>query len=93
MDTTKEGTFLVHFPVIRTDKHTTKTRLVFDASGKKDGTSVNDLIHAGPKLQNDLFDILIRFRINPVAVVCGASEIHLQIKLRPDDCKYFLFLR
>ena len=93
VDTTKEGTFLVHFPDVRTDKGTTKTRIVFDASAKKDGISVNDLIHAGPKLQNDLFDILIRFRINPVAVVCGASEIHLQIKLRPDDCKYFLFLR
>ena len=59
VDTTKEGTFLVHFPVVRTDKDTTETRIVFDASAKKDGISVNDLIHEGPKLQNDLFDILI----------------------------------
>ena len=39
----------------------------------------NNLIHAGPKLQNDLFDVLIRFRRNAVA---------LQIKLRSDDFKY-----
>ena len=36
VDTTKEGTFLAHFPVIRTDKDTTKTRILFDASAKKD---------------------------------------------------------
>ena len=92
VDTTKEGTFLAHFPVVRTDKDTTKTRIVFDASAKKDGTSVNDLIHTGPKLQNDLFHVLIRFRRNDVAVVCDISEMYLQIKLRPEDCKYFRFL-
>ena len=29
------GTFLAHFPVAKTDKDTTKTRIVFDSSGKK----------------------------------------------------------
>ena len=52
----------------------------------------NDLIHAEPKLQNDLFGVLIQFRRNVAAVVCGISEMYLQIKLRPDDCKYFGFL-
>ena len=92
VDTTKEGTFLAHFPVARTDKDTTKTRIVFDASAKKEGISVNDLINTGPKLQNDLFDVLVRFRRNAVAVVCDITEMYLQIKLRPDDCKYFRFL-
>ena len=54
MDTTKESTFLAHFPVVKIDKDTTKTRMVFDASAKKDGISVNDLIHAGPKLRKDV---------------------------------------
>ena len=55
VDTTKECTFLAHFPVVRTDKDTTKTRIGFDASVKKDNISVNDLIHTWPKLQNNLF--------------------------------------
>ena len=39
---------------------TTKTRIVFETSVEKDGIAVNDLIHAGQKLQNDLFDVLIQ---------------------------------
>ena len=92
IDTAKEGTFPAHFWVVRTEKGTTKTRIVFDASAKKEGIAVNDLIHAGLKLQNDLFDVLIQFRRNDVAVVCDISEMYLQIKLRPDDGKYFQFL-
>ena len=53
---------------------------------------MNDLIHGGPKLQNDLFDVLIRFRTNVVPVVCDISETYLQIKLKPDDCRYLQFL-
>ena len=37
VDTTKEGNFLAHFPILRTDKDTTKTRIVFDSSAQKDG--------------------------------------------------------
>ena len=68
IDTKKEGNFLAHFPIVRTDKDTTKTRIVFDASAKKDGISVNGLIHAGPRIQNNLFDVLIWFRRNTIAV-------------------------
>ena len=89
VENAKEGTFLAHFPVVRTDKDRTKTRIVFDVSEKKDGVVVNYLIHARPKLQSDSFDVLIQFRRNVVAAVCGISEMYLQIKLRPDDCKYF----
>ena len=81
VDTTKECHFLVHSPVVRTDKDTTKTRIVFDVSAKKDGISVNDLTHARPKLQNDLLDVLILFRRNAIAVACDISERYLQIQL------------
>ena len=40
VDTTNQGTFLAHFPVVRTDKDKTKTRIVFDTSAKKDGIAV-----------------------------------------------------
>ena len=53
--------YLPHFPVVRLDKSTMKVRIVFDCSAKCDGVSLNDEIHAGPKLQQDLFDVLLRF--------------------------------
>ena len=52
--------YLPHFPVLRPDKNTNKTRIVFDASAQQDGVSLNDTIHQGPKLQNDLFAVLLR---------------------------------
>ena len=45
---------LLHFPVLRPDKSTTKTRIVFDASAKCEVVSLNDALLQGPKLQNDL---------------------------------------
>lgn len=69
--------YLPHFPVVRMDKTTTKVRIVFDCSAKTDGVSLNDVICAGPKLQKDLFDVLIRFRRNPVALACDIKEMYL----------------
>ncbi|KAL9987043.1 hypothetical protein ACROYT_G001278 [Oculina patagonica] len=63
--------YLPHFPVLRPDKPTTKTR---------------------PKLQKDLFAVLLRFRRNPVALMCDIQEMYLQIKLRPEDQPYHRFL-
>ena len=53
---------------------------------------MNDLTHARPKLQSDLFDVFIGFRRNAAAVACDISEIYVQIKLRPNGCKYLQFL-
>ena len=57
-----ESWFLLHFPVIRMNKETTKTRIVFDDAAKSEGSSLTDVVHSGPKLQQDLFDVLLRFR-------------------------------
>ena len=71
--------YLPHFPVLRPDKDTTKVRIVFDASASYEGHSLNDLIHQGPKLQRELFDVLLRFRRQPVALVCDIAEMYLRI--------------
>ena len=85
--------FLPHFPVIRPDKDTTKIRIVFDASAKCHGASLNDAIHQGPKLQQDLFDILLRFRRFPVALVCDIAEMYLRIGISQEDQTFHRFLR
>lgn len=52
------------------------------------------MIHCGPKLQNKLFDVLLRFRRNSVAIVCDIAEmyIYLRIKVPQEDRPYQQFL-
>lgn len=84
--------YLPHFPILRPDKDTTKTRIVFDASAKHDGRSLNDEIHQGPKLQKDLFDVLLHLRRLPVPVVCDIAEMYLRIGIASKDKPYHRFL-
>ena len=84
--------YLPHFPIVKMSKSTTKVRIVFDCSAKCDDISLNDVIHAGPKLQRELFDVLLRFRQNPVALVCDIQEMYLQIEIESKDRSLFRFL-
>ena len=74
------------------ERETTKTRTVFDASANCNGVSLNDAIHQGPKLQNDLFDVLVRFRRNPVALICDIAKMYLRIEIMPQDRTFHRFL-
>ena len=58
----KIGEKLPDFPVVRADRTTTKTRIVFDASAKFRGKSFNSEALSGLKVQADMFSILVRFR-------------------------------
>ena len=60
--------YLPHFPVVRPNATSTKMRIVFDASAEFNGTSLNQYVHKGPKLQRELVDVLLRFRQAPVAI-------------------------
>ena len=71
--------YFPHFPVVRQDKETTKVRIVFDASAKCQCISLNDMIDPGPKLQSNLFSILLNFQKHEIALVCDISEMYLQI--------------
>ena len=88
----RDAWYLPHFPVVKPGRSTTKVRIVFDASAKCQGTSLNDAIHEGPKLQNDLFQILLRFRNKPVALVCDIAEMYMQIGVHEKDCSFLRFL-
>ena len=84
--------FLLHFPVLRPDKDTTKTRIVFNAAAKVKGVSLNDKVYQGPKLQRDLFDVLLRFRRYPIAVVSDVEEMYLRIGITESDKPFHRFL-
>ena len=83
---------LPHFPVIRPDRATTKVRIVFDASAIYQGRSLNTETLTGPKLQSNIFDILVRFRKELVALVGDVSQMYHQLVLQPDDRPFHRFL-
>jgi hypothetical protein len=69
--------YLPHRPVIRNDKDTTKIRAVFDASCKVNGPSLNECLYSGPNLIAKFFDILLRFRLNKIAVLADIKQAFL----------------
>ena len=58
---------------------------MFDGAARYDGKSLNDVIQPCPKLQQDLVDVLLRFRRYPVALVCDIAEMYLRIGVHPQD--------
>ena len=78
--------YLPHHAVIHTDKSTTKLRIVYDASAKANGTpSLNECLHVGPKFNQNLLDILIRFRAHRVAVTADIEKAFLMVSVEKSD--------
>ena len=82
--------------MIRENDETTKLRIVYNASCKdKTGVSLNDCLHVGPALTPLIFDVLLRFRSYPVALVSDIAQAFLNIEVHPEDrdCLRFLWLK
>ncbi|XP_044760368.1 uncharacterized protein LOC123317823 [Coccinella septempunctata] len=74
--------YIPHQPVLKEERDTTKIRVVFDASAKTStGLSLNDILHTGPKLQQDLIDILMRWRKHKIAITADIEKMYRQVKL------------
>ena len=69
--------YLPHHGVFRHDKQTTKLRVVYDASAKTDGPSLNDCLHTGPNFGQNILEILLRFRMHQVALVGDVENTFL----------------
>ena len=82
--------YLPHRGVVRLDRDTTKVRVVYDASSKVFGPSLNDCLHVGPSLNPLLLDILLRFKVHEVAVTADIEKAFLNIKI---DSQHRDFLR
>lgn len=75
--------------VHRKDKATFAVRPVFDASAaSSSGKSLNDILYTGPNLYNDLFSILLSFRLFPVALTADIKKMYLQIFIAEEHRKY-----
>jgi len=76
--------YLPHQAVVRKDVETTKVRVVYDASSKegKYGTSLNECLHIGPSLTPLLFEILLRFRENNIAIIADVEKAFLNVEVQ-----------
>ena len=82
-----------HREVIRADRQTTKLRVVYDASSKsKNETSLNEHLDSGPNLVPLVFDILLRFRSQKVALIGDLEKAFLNIIIHPSHRDYLRFL-
>ena len=84
--------YLPHFPAIREDRETTKVCIIFDSDARCKGVSLNDVMLTGPKLQRDSLEILLQFRLRPVAPAADIKEMFSQVVPVEKDCKYHRLL-
>lgn len=86
--------YLPHRAVVRENAETTKVRIVYDASFKDrdSGVSLNDCLHVGPSLTPLIFDVLLRFRLNPTAIVGDIEKSFVNIEVHPNDRDSLRFL-
>ena len=66
--------YLPHHAVIRRSATTTKIRVVYDASVKSNGPSLNDCLHTGQKFHQNILDLLIRFRLHLTALTADIEK-------------------
>lgn len=68
---------LRHQGVFREHAETTKLRIVFDASATTDnGVSLSNILMVGPKLQEDQFDILLKFWKYQVVLTADIKKMY-----------------
>ena len=87
--------YLAHMAV--EEAETTKVGVAYNASSKehKSGTSLHDCLHVRPLLSPLIFNILLRFRENRIALVGDIEKALLNIEVSPSDrdCLRFLWFQ
>ena len=60
-------------------------RVVFDCAAKSGGTSLNEQLLQGPENTSPLIEVILRFRVNDVAVAADIKRMFHQVKVAPED--------
>lgn len=78
--------YLPHHGVLHQSGPTKKIRVVFNGSSKStNGTSLNDILHTGAKLQVDLINVLLFFRTFRYVFSTDIEKMYRQILVDPED--------
>ena len=76
-----ETATIQHFTQFLEDKKTSKLTIVFNASAKENGPSLNEVLYKGPQLRPLIFDILIRFRTYAIALTSDIERAFHQVSV------------
>ena len=87
----KRGWYLDHFPVLRPGK-STACRIVWNSAAVYNGLSLNDGFFKGPDLLNNLFLVLLAWRLDEVVLFGDIRKMFNQIQIAPADRVYHRFL-
>ena len=89
--------YVPHHAVVNPTKATTKVRVVYDTTAKcrSESKCINKCLHRGPILLQNLTGILLRFRLNKIAMVADIEKAFLQTRLQDDakDVTRFFWLK
>lgn len=81
--------YLPHHAVLKESSLTTKLRVVFDGSAKTStGTSLNDMLMVGPVIQQDLFSIILRFRMHRFVMTADIAKMYRQVHLDESQIQF-----
>jgi len=81
-----------HHGVVRQESETTKLRIAYNGSARAvgDDYSLNNCLLTGPNCIPKLFNILIQFRWNLIAVTADIEKTSLMVSIKPNDRKVFV---
>lgn len=91
-----EGNRVHYHAVVKHTSTTTKVRIVYDASAKSGNSmSLNDSLLVGPKFNQRILDILLRFRVFKTALVADIEKAFLMVGVdrRDQDVLRFLWMK
>ena len=85
--------YLPRREVIRTDKSTTKLRIVYDGGAKrKNNVSLNEILHKCPMITPNLYNLLLKFRVHTIAITGDIEKAYHQIEIKEKHCDFFTIL-
>ena len=89
----KNAFYLPFFAVLRPDKPTSPVRIVMNGKAVfgPNKISLNDCIARGPKLLNNLVEVLMKFRQQPIGLTCDIKEMFLNVYMPPEDWDWHRF--
>ena len=85
--------YLPHHPVVKQNRSTTKVWIVYDGSATShERPSLNDCLQVGPNLIPKLFNVLVRFRCQPITLTADIEKAFLMVSITEEDRDMLRFL-